>query len=157
VRGHHRAHPYGAKQVTEVQLFKNIVGGNFTARHSGAQLPEELERIVLWAIEPDVNKRCPTPRPSRRPGEVRGFGSLRLHHPRGAGWIGEHVPRKFYSVPVPSDHSAASPRSPGGRAYALVLARRLQPAGDAGAVLGDSPGGSVPSGGSLPAPARAVA
>src|SRR6185436_9201492 len=50
--------PYGAKQVTEVQLFKNIVGGNFTRPSQLApSYPEELERIVLWAIEPDVNKR----------------------------------------------------------------------------------------------------
>ena len=77
--------PFGAKMVTEVQLFKNIVGGNFTPPSELLPgYPKELERIVLWAIGSRRQQALSQRRgAARRAGEVRGFRSLRLHLPRG--------------------------------------------------------------------------
>jgi serine/threonine protein kinase len=97
--------PFGARQVTEVQLFKNIVSGNFTKPSNlAASYPEELERIVLWAIEPDVEKRCPSAEALHDALEkFVSSGPYQSSSRVVAAWMNEHVAPKYFSVPLPAD------------------------------------------------------
>ncbi len=97
--------PFGAKQVTEVQLFKNIVNGTY-ARPSelASNYPEQLERIVLWAIEPDVDRRCPSAEALHEALEdFVSSGPYASNQRAVAAWMTEHVAPKFFSVPMPPD------------------------------------------------------
>jgi serine/threonine protein kinase len=97
--------PFGAKQVTEVQLFKNIVSGSYTRPSQLAtSYPEELERIVLWAIEPEVEKRCPSAEALHDALERFVSSGPYVSSQRAvAAWMAEHVPPKFFSLPLPAD------------------------------------------------------
>ena len=97
--------PFGAKQVSEVQLFKNIVNGTYNRPSELAEsYPEELERIVLWAIEPDVSVRCPSAEALHD--ALEKFVSAGPYQSTGrtmATWMNEHVAKKFFSLPLPAD------------------------------------------------------
>jgi serine/threonine protein kinase len=148
--------PFGAKQVTEVQLFKNIVSGRFTRPSElTASYPEELERIVLWAIDPDVNRRCPSAEALHDALEKFVASGPYASTTRAvAAWMHEHVPSKFYSLPYPADqHGRFRSNTPAAARTPSSLAGTLQGWGSPGASLGEGLAGSVPSG-SVPAPAR---
>jgi serine/threonine-protein kinase len=151
--------PFGAKMVTEVQLFKNIVGGNFTPPSElQPGYPKELERIVLWAMEPDVNKRCPSAEALHE--ELEKFvasGPYASTTRAVASWMHEHVPRKFYSVPFPADQSGRfrSSTTPAARTPASLPGGLQAGWGSSGAgLLEGNPPASVPSGSLPPPPAR---
>jgi eukaryotic-like serine/threonine-protein kinase len=53
--------PFGTEDDDELVVFRNIVQGSYRKPSDlVAGYPPALERAVLWAIEPDVEKRCPT-------------------------------------------------------------------------------------------------
>jgi serine/threonine protein kinase len=96
--------PFGAKQLTEVQLFKNIVSGAYSKPSElVVGYPPELERIVLWAIEPDVNQRCPSAQSLSDALESFVASGPYLSSTRAVvAWMNEHVARKLYSEPLPA-------------------------------------------------------
>ena len=151
--------PFGARQVTEVQLFKNIVNGSYTRPSQLAPgYPEELERIVLWAIEPDVDKRCPSAEALHDALEKFVSAGPYASTTRAvAGWVQEHVgPEVLQRAPatgparsLPGQHAGgdladplvAPGRGGGGLGLGDLAAGRR---GGCGRVRGGDPGPSQP-------------
>ena len=129
--------PFGAKQLSEVQLFKSIINGTYRKPSELApRFPEELERIILWAIEPNVNLRCPSAEALHEALEKFVSAGPYASSTRAvATWMNENVAKKFFSVPLSTDEhrtfraapvESRIPSPPAG-------SREVDPAGGSGA------------------------
>jgi serine/threonine protein kinase len=58
--------PFGSDEAHELVVFRNILQGSYRKPSELVSgYPAPLEQAVLWAIEPDVDRRCPTARQLR--------------------------------------------------------------------------------------------
>jgi serine/threonine-protein kinase len=93
--------PFGAPHVSEVQLFKNIMNGNISKPSALVpRYPEALEKIVVWALEHDVNKRCKNAQDFHDALEAFVSAGTYASTTRSlAAWMHQLVPSRLFSVP----------------------------------------------------------
>jgi serine/threonine-protein kinase len=97
--------PFGPAEASELQLFRSILGGSYT-RPSELRPDYDplLEQLVLWAIHPDPNQRCPSAAHLRDALEEFVASTPHASSARGvAAFIHELVPPHMFSVPMPDE------------------------------------------------------
>jgi serine/threonine protein kinase len=94
--------PFGAPYVTEVQLLQNLVAGALTRPSAlAARYPEVLDRIVLWAIDPDLGRRCGSAQDLQDALEAFGSGGRYASSARAlATWLQQIVPAHLHGQPI---------------------------------------------------------
>ncbi len=83
--------PYGAEKLSEVSLLKNLLAGAYYKPSQVVEhFPKELEKAILWAINPDPAQRCPSARDFQD--SLASFTHSEGYHSSArevAAWIGE--------------------------------------------------------------------